>query len=245
MYVRTEEELRQLPNRLPARPKAVLVISGHWEAPQFSVATGARPPMEYDYSGFPPHTYELRYPAPGDPGLALHVRDLIAATHINVAVDPKRGFDHGVFVPLSLLYPQADMPIVMVSVRSDYDAVSHLAVGRALEPLRDEGVLIVGSGLNYHNMQGFRQRTGTADAEVFTRYLDETLTETDAPARAVRLAHWDTAPRARLAHPREDHLMPLLVAAGAAGSDPGRILFSEYVMGVPMTSYGFGEFIAD
>jgi len=197
--------------------------------------------MEYDYSGFPPHTYEIRYPAPGDPHLAMHVRDLIAGSHINVAVDPKRGFDHGVFVPLSLMYPQADMPIVMVSVRSDYDPAAHLAVGRALEPLREEGVLIVGSGLNYHNMQGFRQRSGTADAEVFTRYLDETLTETDARARAVRLEHWATAPRARLAHPREDHLMPLLVAAGAAGGDRGQVLFSEYVMAVPMSSYGFGK----
>jgi aromatic ring-opening dioxygenase catalytic subunit (LigB family) len=245
LYVRTEQELRRLPSRLPARPKAVLLISGHWEAPQFSVATSARPPMEYDYSGFPSHTYEIRYPAPGDPGLALHVRDLIAGMSIKVAVDPERGFDHGAFVPLSLMYPQADMPIVMVSIRSDYDPAAHLAVGRALEPLRDEGVLIVGSGLTYHNMRGFGQQSSTADAEAFTRSLNETLAEPDVRARAARLERWETAPRARLAHPREDHLMPLLVAAGAAGSDAGSVLFSENVMAVPMTSYGFGKFLTE
>jgi aromatic ring-opening dioxygenase catalytic subunit (LigB family) len=244
MYVRTEQALRSLPERLPARPKAVLVISGHWETPQFSVTTSALPPMEYDFSGFPPHTYAIRYAAPGDPSLAAHARDLIAATSIEVALDPRRGFDHGVFVPLGLMYPQADMPIVMVSVRSDYDPAAHVAIGRALAPLRDEGVLILGSGLNYHNMRGFGLKSATADAESFTRYLDETITETSGVKREDRLERWEAAPRARLAHPREDHLMPLLVAAGAAGDDPGRVLFSEYVMAVPMHSYGFGEFNA-
>ncbi len=242
MYESTEQALRRLPERLPERPKAVLVISGHWEAPQFTVASSARPRMEYDFSGFPPHTYEIRYAAPGDPGLAARARELIAEMSFEVAVDPRRGFDHGVFVPLGLMYPHADMPIVMVSVRSDYDPAAHLAVGRALAPLRDQGVLILGSGLTYHNMRGFGLKSSTADAESFTRYLDETITETDGRTREERLERWETAPRARMAHPREDHLMPLLVAAGAAGSDPGRVLFSERVMAVPMQSYGFGEF---
>jgi aromatic ring-opening dioxygenase catalytic subunit (LigB family) len=241
MYVKTEKELRGLPERLPARPKAVLVISGHWETPQFSVSTGARPPMEYDYSGFPPHTYQIRYQAPGDPELAGHTRRLLDGAGIESTPDARRGFDHGVFVPLALMYPNADMPIVMVSIKSSYDPAEHLALGQALAPLREEGVLIIGSGLNYHNMQGFGRDSSTADAESFTRYLSEAIALKDTRERDTKLLHWESAPRARLAHPREDHLMPLLACAGAAGSDPGRVLFAESVMKIPMTSYAFGE----
>jgi aromatic ring-opening dioxygenase catalytic subunit (LigB family) len=245
MYVRTEQELRRLPERLPARPTAVLVISGHWEVPNFSVATGARPPMEYDYSGFPAHTYQIRYAAPGDPALAEHARMLIAGAGLTSVADPSRGFDHGVFVPLSLMYPKADMPVVMVSIKSGYDPSEHLAIGRAFAPLRDEGVLIVGSGLTYHNMRGFNRDSSTQDAEAFTRYLNEAIALEDVHARDEKLIHWESAPRARSAHPREDHLMPLLVAAGAAGSDVGEVLFAEQVMKVSMTSYGFGEITGD
>jgi aromatic ring-opening dioxygenase catalytic subunit (LigB family) len=240
-YAHTEQELRGLAGRLPARPTALLMISSHWEAPRFSVATGARPPMEYDYGGFPANTYQIRYPASGEPELAERVRERIAATGIEVATDAGKGFDHGVFVPLSLLYPKADVPIVMMSIKSGYGPAEHLAVGQALAPLRDEGVLIVGSGLTYHNMRGFNSDAATADAEAFTAYLDEAVSLEDARARDERLLHWDRAPRARLAHPREDHLISLLVVAGAAGEDRGRVLFSETVMKVPMTSYVFGE----
>jgi aromatic ring-opening dioxygenase catalytic subunit (LigB family) len=244
MYVRTERELRRLPDRLPVRPKAVLVISGHWEAPDFSVATGAYPPMEYDYSGFPAHTYQIRYAAAGDPALADHARGLIANAGLKVIADPGRGFDHGVFVPMSLMYPKADMPIVMISIKSGYDPMEHVALGRSLVPLRDEGVLIVGSGLTYHNMRGFNQDRSTPDAEAFTRYLNEAITLGNTHERDDKLVHWETAPRARSAHPREDHLMPLLVAAGAAGGDAGEVLFSEQVMKIPMTSYAFGQISA-
>ncbi len=241
MYVRTEQELRRLPARLPALPKAVVVISGHWEAPQFSVSTGARPSMEYDYSGFPPHTYQIRYQAPGDPELAGRTRRLLAAAGIESTPDARRGFDHGVFVPLALMYPNEDMPIVMVSIKSSYDPAEHLALGQALAPVRDEGVLIVGSGLTYHNMQGFGRDSSTAAAESFTRYLNDAIALKNTRARDEKLLHWEGAPSARLAHPREDHLMPLLASAGAAGSDPGRVLFAETVMKIPMTSYAFGE----
>jgi aromatic ring-opening dioxygenase catalytic subunit (LigB family) len=241
MYVRTQKELRRLPERLSARPKAVMVISGHWEAPQFSISTNARPSMEYDYSGFPPHTYQIRYQAPGDPELAENARRLLAAAGIETTPDARRGFDHGVFVPLGLMYPNADMPIVMVSIKSSYDPAEHLALGQALAPLRDEGVLIVGSGLNFHNMQGFGRDSSTPDAELFTRYLNEAIALKDTRARDEKLLRWESAPRARLAHPREDHLLPLLASAGAAGSDPGRVLFAESVMKIPMTSYVFGE----
>jgi aromatic ring-opening dioxygenase catalytic subunit (LigB family) len=241
MYVRTEKELRRLPAHLPTRPKAVMVISAHWETPQFSISAGARPPMEHDYGGFPPHTYQIRYQAPGAPELAVQTRRLLATAGIETALDPRKGFDHGVFVPLGLMYPDQDMPIVMVSVKSSYDPAEHLALGQALAPLRNEGVLIVGSGLTYHNMQGFGRDSATPDAEMFTRYLNEAIALKDTRARDEKLLHWESAPGARLAHPREDHLMPLLASAGAAGSDPGKILFAESVMKIPMTSYAFGE----
>ncbi len=244
-YVRTERELRRLSERLPARPKAVLVISGHWEASEFSVATSAHPSMEYDYSGFPPHTYQIRYAAPGDPALAEQARRLIDAAGLNVVTNASRGFDHGVFVPLCLLYPQADMPIVMISIKSGYDPREHLALGRALAPLRDQGALILGSGLTYHNMRGFYQASSAPDAVAFTRYLDEAIALEDVHERDERLLHWESAPRARNAHPREDHLMPLLVAAGAAGRDVGAVLFVDYLLKIPMTSYVFGNILGD
>ncbi|MBD8531907.1 MULTISPECIES: class III extradiol ring-cleavage dioxygenase [unclassified Massilia] len=240
MYARTAREFAALPGRLPSKPAAILVVSGHWEANEFTVATAARPPMEYDYYGFPEHTYHIRYPAPGAPELALRVRALLAGAGVNVAEDARRGFDHGVFVPLSLMYPDADVPILMLSMKSNYDPAEHLRLGRALAPLRDQGVLIVGSGLTYHNMRGFGRDESTPAAEAFEAWLNCAIAEPDAGARNALLADWEQAPAARLAHPREDHLVPLMVVAGAAGDDPGRALFVDHVMKVPMASYEFG-----
>ncbi|WP_255581931.1 class III extradiol ring-cleavage dioxygenase [Cupriavidus sp. AU9028] len=240
-YAATERALRALPDRLPARPAAVLVISGHWEAPAFTVSTAARPPMLYDYFGFPPHTYHLQYPAPGAPALAARVHERIAAAGLAAGEDAQRGFDHGTFIPLGLMFPDADVPVLMVSLRDDYDPAAHLRLGQALAPLRDEGVLIIGSGLTYHNMRGFNRDASTPVAEAFQRWLDQAVTQPDAARRNALLADWQRAPDARLVHPREDHLMPLLVAAGAAGNDAGRTLFVDRVMKVPMASYEFRQ----
>lgn len=240
MYVRTAAEFAALPQRLPAKPKAILVVSGHWEAPQFTVATAARPPMEYDYYGFPEHTYHIRYPAPGAPELAARVEALLSQAGLPVARDAERGFDHGVFVPLSLMYPEADVPILMLSMKSDYDPAEHLRLGRALAPLRDEGVLIVGSGLTYHNMRGFGRDESTPVAAAFENWLNGAIAQPDAQVRNAMLVDWEQGPGARQAHPREDHLVPLMVVAGAAGDDRGRALFVDHVMKVPMASYEFG-----
>lgn len=240
MYERTAREFAALPGRLAAKPKAILVVSGHWEANEFTVATAAQPPMEYDYYGFPEHTYHIRYPAPGAPELALRVRALLANAGVKVAEDARRGFDHGVFVPLSLMYPDADVPILMLSMKSSYDPAEHLRLGQALAPLRDEGVLIVGSGLTYHNMRGFGRDESTPAAQAFEAWLNRAIAQPDAAARNALLANWEQAPAARQAHPREDHLVPLMVVAGAAGEDPGRALFVDHVMKVPMASYAFG-----
>ena len=234
----TEREFKVLPRRLPAKPRAILAVSGHWEADTFTVSTAPRPGMEYDYYGFPEHTYHIQYPAPGSPALAKRVRELMDACGIHTSEDAQRGFDHGVFVPLELMYPQADVPVVMLSLKSGYDVEEHIRVGQALAPLRDEGVLIVGSGLTYHNMRGFGRDDSTAIAKAFQSYLDEAI-QAEAAIRKDMLLRWDTAPGARLAHPREDHLLPLMIVAGAAGGDKGHKVFEDHVMKVPMASYEF------
>ncbi|WP_342619336.1 class III extradiol ring-cleavage dioxygenase [Rhodoferax sp. GW822-FHT02A01] len=240
MFAKTAQEFRDLPERLPARPRAVLVITGHWEAPQFSVSISEHPPMDYDYYGFPPHTYHLKYPAPGSPVLAARVTELLAAGGITCAQDPTRGFDHGTFVPLGLMYPKADVPIVLLSMKSGYDAAEHIRVGQMLAPLRDEGILILGSGLTYHNMRGFGNPASSPIATAFEHYLNDAVTQPQESERNRMLVEWQKAPKARLAHPREDHLIPLMVVAGAAGADRGERIFVDHVLEVVMASYQFG-----
>ncbi|MDB5823582.1 MAG: dioxygenase [Herminiimonas sp.] len=240
-FAKTESEFRKLPGLLPSKPKAVLVITGHWEASEFTVSTAEQPRMEYDYSGFPEHTYRFQYPAPGSPALAQRVRALLMKDGRQVLEDRNRGFDHGTFVPLELMFPKADVPIVLLSLKSTYDPLEHIRVGEALAPLRDEGVLIIGSGLTYHNMRGFGRSESTPVADAFESYLNSAVTAPTAKLRDEMLAAWEAAPGARLAHPREDHLIPLMVVAGAAGDDVGRRLFVDHVMSVAMATYQFGS----
>jgi len=160
--------LRGVGPSLAARPKAVLVVSGHWDARRPTVNTASQHSLYYDYYGFPEHTYRLTYPAKGSPEMAARVRELLAKAGVDSDEEPRRGLDHGVFIPFMLMFPDADVPIVQLSLRKDMDASAHLAIGRALEPLRDEGVLIVGSGMSYHNLREFfRPGRGDADARAF------------------------------------------------------------------------------
>jgi aromatic ring-opening dioxygenase catalytic subunit (LigB family) len=239
-FANTARAFAALPERLPAKPRAVLVISGHWEADAFTVSTAEHPGMEYDYYGFPEHTYHIRYPAPGSPAVASRVQELLAKSGIACAEDAQRGFDHGTFVPLELMYPDADVPVVMLSLKSSYDPREHIRAGQALAPLREEGVLIIGSGLTYHNMRGFGRDESTPVAQHFETYLQDAISQQEASTRDRMLVEWEAVPSARLAHPREDHLLPLMVAAGAAGKDIGQVLFVDHVMKVPMASYEFG-----
>lgn len=238
-FALTERELRALPQRLPHRPTAILVISGHWESNELAVSSAAQPGMEYDYSGFPAHTYQIKYPAPGSPALAARVAQLLTQSGFPVHADSRRGFDHGTFVPVGLMYPDADVPVVMLSLKSSYDPSEHIRIGAALQPLRDEGVLIIGSGLTYHNMRGFGRDESTQVADSFERFLNDAIGQ-KASARDALLEQWERAPQARAAHPREDHLLPLMVVAGAAGNDRGRTVFKDHAMKVPMASYEFG-----
>ena len=236
---RLADYLRGVLASLPARPRAILLVSAHWEMARPTVGAGAAPPMLFDYYGFPEHTYRLNYPAPGSPALAREVQDLLAAAGIASDVDPERGFDHGVFVPMLLINPQADIPVATLSLQESLDPAQHLAIGRALAPLRDQGVLIVGSGSSFHNLATF-QDGDSRDSLVFDQWLTEAATLPDAKTRNERLALWSQAPRARACHPREEHLLPLMVAAGAAGEDVGRLAFTDLIGGKRLSGYVFG-----
>ena len=234
------EFLRSFDHLVGSRPDAVVVVSGHHEGDVVEIGSCPRPPMLFDYYGFPDHTYELSYPAPGSPALAGRVGELLDAVGIDHRFDPDRGFDHGVFVPFLLMYPDAEIPVVQVSLRSDLDAYFHLGLGEALTPLRDEGVLIVGSGLSYHNMSAFRTSHAVRDSRIFDDWLDAACTAKPS-TRQSKLANWDQAPAARAAHPRQEHLMPLMVVAGAARHDIGRTVFRDTVMGATISGYAFGD----
>jgi aromatic ring-opening dioxygenase catalytic subunit (LigB family) len=241
-YDRLEASLQRMRLELGSAPRAVLVISGHWEEPDFTVMATAQPSMIYDYGGFPEHTYRIKYPAPGSPQTAERVRQLLSAAGLAVRVDSERGFDHGTFSPLAVIYPQADVPVLQLSLKSGYDPKQHLAVGRALMPLRDEGVLIVGSGLSYHNLRQFGPQAKPAST-AFDQWLEQTLVQASPDERSARLIEWEAAPAARIAHPREDHLLPLMVAVGAAGNDPATRVYHEdaFMGGIAVSSFRFGS----
>jgi aromatic ring-opening dioxygenase catalytic subunit (LigB family) len=221
-------------------PKALLVISAHWEAKVPTVSTSAKPPMLYDYYGFPPASYQISWPAPGDPALAARVRELLGAAGFATAADPARGYDHGTFVPLKLAYPNAEIPTVQLSLLSSLDPAQHLAMGRALAPLRDEGVFILGSGMTYHDLRSFfdPSRSRPVAAE-FDAWLRKAATLPPAE-RDAALKDWTKAPAARRAHPREEHLLPLMVVAGAAGADQGVVGYDKPFMGLQISAYHYG-----
>jgi aromatic ring-opening dioxygenase catalytic subunit (LigB family) len=238
----TRKFLEGLAASLPEPPRAILVISGHWEEPAFTAGAAASPQLIFDYSGFPEHTYRLTWPAPGDPALARRVAEIVNKAGLPSALDGSRGYDHGVFVPLKVALPEAQVPVVTLSLAAQangsFDPALHLAAGRALAPLRDERVLIVGSGMSFHNLRAYF-RPETHDA---SRAFDSWLTaavESPAPRRDALLAGWRSAPYAGFSHPREEHLAPLFVAAGAGGQGAGKRIFNDEPMGAAISAYRF------
>lgn len=219
------------------KPSSILVISAHWEESVPTLLGAARPDMLYDYYGFPEESYEFQYPAPGNPGLAGDIRQLIATAGFDVSVNSERGYDHGLFIPMMLMYPEADIPCVQLSLTSDLDPVKHLELGKALSDLRKRDVLIIGSGLSYHNMAGFGDSSETARSAnlEFDHWLVDTCAGENysAEQREGRLSAWETAPSARQCHPREEHLLPLHVCYGAAMKETpqARVVFNDDVLG--------------
>lgn len=241
MFTELKASLEAMVRELGTRPKAVLVITGHWEEREVTVSSGEHPPMIYDYGGFPPHTYSVKYAAPGSPEVAARVQSLLVDAGIEARQDPRRGFDHGTFVPLVVMYPEADVPVVQLSLRADYDPAVHVAIGRALAPLREEGVLIVGSGVSYHNLRNFGPQAHEPSRQ-FDGWLQQVLTRSEPDVRTERLAHWTEAPAARQCHPQEDHLLPLMVVVGAAEAEPGACVYhqDDFFGGIVVSSFRFG-----
>ncbi len=234
-----EAFFRELPRALPTPPRAVLVVSAHWEAEHPTVMASASPPLLFDYQGFPEETYRLSWPAPGAPELARRIAALLWAHGFAPAEDGARGFDHGTFIPLMLSWPDAGVPTLQLSLLADLDPARHLALGRALAPLRDEGVLIIGSGMSFHNMRLFGRADARQVSETFDAWLTKSATATPVE-RDNALEQWATAPAGRQAHPREEHLLPLLVVAGAAGADAGKLTFNGTFADARVSAFQFG-----
>jgi len=231
--------LAGLIDSLPERPKAILLVSGHWEERDVTVHVGDGQPLLYDYYGFPEHTYRLRWDAPGAPDIARRAAGLMRDAGFAVAEESQRGWDHGVFVPMKVAVPGADIPLVQMSLRKDLDPAAHIAIGRALAPLRDEGVLIVGSGMSFHNLRA-RGPQVTPVADEWDAALIDAVTDPDPVARAERVAHWEQLPHARFAHPEAEHLLPLMVALGAGGDDAAMCDYRDHVIGWAVSGYRFG-----
>lgn len=239
-YDQLARSLAEVPLYLPYPARAVLLISAHWETRGFTLSANAKPGMIYDYGGFPEHTYSVVYPAPGAPELAERCLQLLNAAKVPASLDPERGFDHGCFTPMQVIYPEAKVPIVTMSVDKRFDPELHLRAGQALSALRDEAVLIIGSGLSFHNL-GLMDRRAREPSKAFDEWLQSTL-KSESQLRWDALKNWSRAPSARTAHPREEHLLPLMVALGAAHQEVATMTYHEDAfMGMwSVSSFRFG-----
>ncbi len=225
--------LRGISDKIP-KPSAICVISAHWEESIASITSSASPSLIYDYYGFPAEAYNIQYPAAGSPNLAHKIFDVLQKNGIDARLDEQRGFDHGLFVPLKLIFPDAGIPCVQLSLLSNLNPSDHIAVGKALRPLRRENVLFIGSGFSFHNMQAFFSRNQGVDEQNagFQEWLIDTCTnpKLSFADRASRLIDWELAPAARYCHPREEHLLPLHVCLGLSDS-VAELVFDGEVLG--------------
>jgi aromatic ring-opening dioxygenase catalytic subunit (LigB family) len=244
------KHLQTIPTLLDKPPSAIVVISAHWESNgPIAITSHCKPSMLFDYHGFPQETYQYQYPAPGSPTLAHIIQKLLETKQINAQLDPHRGFDHGVFVPLMIMFPQADIPVVTVSLNSSLDAEFHLNLGEALSPLRymtlssnestfscenSEGdILVLGSGFTFHNMKAFFHPNDTfvQSSVLFNNWLKATLTLDSWSDRRKALMDWKNAPGAKVCHPREEHLLPLLVVAAAGKEGTTKVIYDTSIHG--------------
>ncbi len=238
LWAGMETYLKALPGTLPETPRAILLVSAHWETEGFAFTGNAQPGLIYDYYNFPPHTYALRYDAPGSPELAARAAGLLRAACLTASIDVDRGLDHGVFVPLKVAFPEGAIPVVEMSLDRSLDPALHIAAGKALAPLREEGVLIIGSGMSFHNMRAYGDPRATALSRDFDAWL-KAAAESAPEERAALLAEWKQAPGGTFSHPREEHLLPLMVAAGASPS-VGQQQFGELVLQTAISGFAFG-----
>lgn len=222
----------QLPSRL-RKPDAILVVSAHWEENSATLSGAPAPPLFYDYYGFPEKAYEITYPAPGNPELASRIADLLNKNNISAHIDRQRGFDHGLFIPLKMMYPRADIPSLQLSLLRGLNPTAHIALGKALRGLMSENILVIGSGFSFHNMQKFSMQgmnEPDQNNDAFQNWLIEVCTAPLSQSeREQSLIAWQTAPSARYCHPREEHLLPLHVCLGMADRQ-AEVIFDDYIL---------------
>ena len=223
------------------KPSAIIVISAHWEEGKTTITSGANPELIYDYYGFLQESYEIEYPAPGNPELARKIFDTLKKNGIDAALTEERGFDHGVFIPLKIMHPDADIPCVQLSLVNSLNPTEHIQIGKALAGLEEENVLIVGSGFSFHNLKAFFSPSTEAIRSMNKSFEQWLITTCSSYAlseheRENRLANWEGAPAARFCHPREEHLLPLHVCYGVTQS-PASQVFSWEVMGKQASAY--------
>ena len=225
--------MKKLPSQL-RRPESILVISAHWEEREPTLLGSEKPPLFYDYYGFPSEAYNITYPAPGDLKLVGWVKEMLQENNLPIRIDNERGYDHGVFIPLKLMYPEADIPVAQLSLVRGLNPAAHIALGNALRGLLSENVLVIGSGFSFHNQNAFfGGQSGGADTrnEAFQNWLVETITSPLTQAeREQRLIQWEMAPNARYCHPREEHLLPVHVCQGMA-NEVGKVIFDDEILG--------------
>lgn len=225
------------------RPDAILVISAHWEENVATLLGAGTPAMLYDYYGFPDEAYEINYPAPGSPELAGRIVELLHKNNIQTQIDPERGFDHGLFIPLKIMYPEADIPSLQLSLVAGLNPAEHIAIGKALRELMHEKILVIGSGFSFHNMRAFSRQginSPDSDNDSFQEWLIEVCTGSiQESVRQQLLIKWEEATFARYCHPREEHLMPLHVCSGMAET-PAKKIFDDYILGKRAAAFLWG-----
>ena len=227
--------MKQLPTRL-SKPDMVLAISAHWEEATAAITSAEAPKLFYDYYGFPQEAYEITYPVPGSPEFATRIAEMLHTENIPTRLDPERGYDHGVFIPLKLMYPQANIPTVQLSLISGLNPAAHIAIGKALRPLLSENILIIASGSSFHNFNVFRGQSAVSPNplnDAFQNWLIETCVDPSLTQaqREQRLVEWEKAPSARFCHPREEHLIPLHVCFGMSET-PAQVIFDDRILGL-------------
>ena len=217
------------------KPDAIVVVSAHWESHCVSVTSHPQPTLIYDYYGFPPEAYAVSYPVPGAPNLAQEISKALHLAGIESQLDCDRGIDHGVFIPLMLAFPKADVPCIQLSLKAGLHAEEHIAIGEVIRTLSlpQRNILILGSGFSFHNMAAFGHNDDNANHanEAFQSWLMSTCTSNDVNETKLRLIDWQSAPSARFCHPREEHLIPLHVCFGAASETPAKVIFDNEVIG--------------
>ncbi len=227
------EFFKKVPSTLIS-PSAILVISAHWEEDAPAIQSNRQPEMLYDYYGFPEESYQITYPAPGQPELAADISAILTKSGIKTRLDCHRGFDHGLFVPLKIMYPAATIPCLQLSLLKSLDPAEHIHLGRALRELRQKNILIIGSGSSFHNLRAFREpptQETMARNEAFENWLREVMTNRlwSESERERQLTNWFDAPGARYCHPREEHLLPLHVCYGVAEGPADRVIDVAYM----------------